>query len=93
MGKIVTLNLQFYKITNLSKAVVICTPIPLQVNAEWINMGKLQSFEIVFSQTPGVYYGGTRVQGMVTVMLSEPMSMRSEYDLHCFVWNYLLVLK
>ncbi|BFZ02490.1 hypothetical protein BsWGS_05529 [Bradybaena similaris] len=39
-------------------------------------MGKLNMFAISFSNTSGVFYAGTILQGQVTLDLNEPMKMR-----------------
>ncbi|BFZ02494.1 hypothetical protein BsWGS_05532 [Bradybaena similaris] len=39
-------------------------------------MGKLNIFEISFSNTSGVFYAGNNLEGQVTVELNEPMQLR-----------------
>ena len=43
-------------------------------------MGKLKIFGISFANTSGVFFAGSFLQGHVTVELSEPMSMRGEFN-------------
>lgn len=38
-------------------------------------MGKLNIFEISFSNLSGVYFSGDLMQGYVTIELTEPMKM------------------
>ncbi len=50
----------------------------IQALLSTISMGKLQVFDIRFSNPNGVFFAGQELTGQVFIELSEPMKMRSK---------------